>query len=296
MKSRGVVQTDAPFAGHSLGEYGVLSSMAEFMPFESMLDVIFYRGLAMSDAVERDASGQTDFSMMAVSPARVGSFLTEAALRRITETIAQESGKLLEIVNFNIEGEQYVCAGHLHNLAALTSILDDLATSPSAASLFIDAGIDLTSTFTSASADSLLETIQSHIPRTTSPNSSSKKLELKRGKATIPLSGIDVPFHSSHLRDGVPSYRAFLEQHLRPEDVQVDKLVGRWVPNVVGRPFSLDREYVEKVHSITGSSVLKEWLEANKTEEAGPKETQEEVGDGTDKKKVKFEERLEIVE
>ena len=135
MKTKGVVQDSALFAGHSLGEYGVLSAIAEFMPFELMLDVIFYRGLAMSAAIKKNADGRTDFSMMAVSPARVGpckrsslhpprvrscmltlpptTDLTEAALRIITEIIAQKSGKLLEIVNFNIEGEQYVCAGHV---------------------------------------------------------------------------------------------------------------------------------------------------------------------------------------
>lgn len=41
-----------------------------------------------------------------------GSF-DEAALRRLVDIIATESGKLLEIVNFNVEGEQYVCAGHV---------------------------------------------------------------------------------------------------------------------------------------------------------------------------------------
>jgi malonyl CoA-acyl carrier protein transacylase len=37
----------------------------------------------------------------------------ETALRRLVDMIADESKKLLEIVNFNVEGEQYVCAGHV---------------------------------------------------------------------------------------------------------------------------------------------------------------------------------------
>lgn len=37
----------------------------------------------------------------------------EAALRRLVDIIAAESERLLEIVNFNVEGQQYVCAGHV---------------------------------------------------------------------------------------------------------------------------------------------------------------------------------------
>lgn len=37
----------------------------------------------------------------------------EPALRRLVDMIVNESKKLLEVVNFNVEGEQYVCAGHV---------------------------------------------------------------------------------------------------------------------------------------------------------------------------------------
>lgn len=72
LRQRGVVQQDAAFAGHSLGEYGALASFGEFMPFTDLLRVVFYRGLAMQVAIERDDQGRTNFSMAAVNPARVG--------------------------------------------------------------------------------------------------------------------------------------------------------------------------------------------------------------------------------
>lgn len=72
LRQRGVVQGDAAFAGHSLGEYGALASFGEFMPFTDLLRVVFYRGLAMQVAIERDDQGRTNFSMAAVNPARVG--------------------------------------------------------------------------------------------------------------------------------------------------------------------------------------------------------------------------------
>ena len=86
--------------------------------------------------------------------------------------------------------------------------------------------------------------------------------ELSRGVATIPLKGIDVPFHSSQLRGGVDSYRRFLQERVQPRDVQVDKLVGRFIPNVMAKPFALDRTYVEEAARVTGSESLREAVAA----------------------------------
>lgn len=72
VSSKGLVQESAPFAGHSLGEYSALGALAKIMPMESMLSLVFYRGLAMQVAMERDDQGRTDFSMVAVNPSRVG--------------------------------------------------------------------------------------------------------------------------------------------------------------------------------------------------------------------------------
>lgn len=72
MQANGLVQGNASFAGHSLGEYGVLSAMAEFMDFNSLMSVVFYRGLAMQSTMDRDENGRTEFSMVAANPSRVG--------------------------------------------------------------------------------------------------------------------------------------------------------------------------------------------------------------------------------
>ena len=71
LQSKGLVQQEARYAGHSLGEYGALGSMTNFMPIEKLVSVAFYRGLTMSLSVERDQHGRTDYSMMAVNASRV---------------------------------------------------------------------------------------------------------------------------------------------------------------------------------------------------------------------------------
>ena len=199
----------------------------------------------------------------------------ETALRQVTETIMQESHALLEIVNFNIEGQQYVCAGHvrcslstvferaprttskltnhlvgafqLRPLAALTSLLNQLSALPSTSAS------DLC-----ASRSDLHALIASHIAVA---NSFSMPVQLERGVATIPLKGIDVPFHSSHLRSSVPSYRKFLQQHISKDDLQVDRLENKFIPNLVGKPFRLDQDFLKETWQLTGSEILRELIE-----------------------------------
>ncbi|KAJ5813857.1 fatty acid synthase subunit beta [Penicillium pulvis] len=89
----------------------------------------------MQLVIERDDQGRTNFSMVAVNPARVGKFFTERALRNLVEMIATTTNALLEIVNFNVEGEQYVCAGMLGNLHALGAILNYIAKAPNGAAI-----------------------------------------------------------------------------------------------------------------------------------------------------------------
>ena len=111
MRSKGLVQRDSSFAGHSLGEYSALAALAEVMPIESLVSVVFYRGLTMQVAVERDESGRSNYSMCAVNPSRVSKTFNEQALQYVVENIAEETKWLLEIVNYNVANMQYVCAG-----------------------------------------------------------------------------------------------------------------------------------------------------------------------------------------
>lgn len=71
MRTKGLVQNNSSFAGHSLGEYSALAALAEVMPIESLVSVVFYRGLTMQVAVERDEAGRSNYSMCAVNPSRI---------------------------------------------------------------------------------------------------------------------------------------------------------------------------------------------------------------------------------
>jgi malonyl CoA-acyl carrier protein transacylase len=103
IRSKGLVQPDAAFAGHSLGEFSALASVADILPNSSLVDIVFYRGLTMQHAVERDEQGRSNYAMCAVNPSRVGKTFDDAALREIVDTISNVRDCLLEIVNFNVE-------------------------------------------------------------------------------------------------------------------------------------------------------------------------------------------------
>jgi fatty acid synthase subunit beta len=111
MRAKGLVQRDSSFAGHSLGEYSALAALADVMPIESLVSVVFYRGLTMQVAVERDEQGRSNYSMCAVNPSRISKTFNEQALQYVVENISAVTGWLLEIVNYNVANMQYVAAG-----------------------------------------------------------------------------------------------------------------------------------------------------------------------------------------
>ncbi|KAK8033901.1 fatty acid synthase subunit beta [Apiospora marii] len=236
LRERGLVQEGAVFAGHSLGEYGALSSLTDFVSLRDMLSIAIYRGLTMQLAIPRDLEGHTGYSMVAANPSRVGKYFDDKALRHIVRYIHQESGELLEIVNFNVEGDQYVCAGHVRNLHCLGEILDATAAQDKVKPAWVQEFVDAARPGETALGRALAENI-------TRARGLSPGITLQRGRATIPLAGIDVPFHSSRLQPGVPAMRDFLRARVRPEGVRPDRLVGRYIPNVVGRPFSPRRGF-----------------------------------------------------
>lgn len=86
-------------------------------------------------------------------------------------------------------------------------------------------------------------------------------IDLQRGKATVPLSGINVPFHSSYLRTGIDNYKESLRQMIHKEDIFPERLVGRFIPNVMGKTFSVEKSYVEEVARVTGSEPLQRLVE-----------------------------------
>jgi len=254
MRSKGLVQRDSSFAGHSLGEYSALAAMAEVMPIESLVSVVFYRGLTMQVAVERDEAGRSNYSMCAVNPSRIGKTFTEQALQYVVENIAETTTWLLEIVNYNIANMQYVAAGDLRALDCLANVLNYLKVQK----------IDIQSLMQTMS----LEDVKSHLVEiikgcAEQTEAKPKPLDLQRGFATIPLKGIDVPFHSTFLRSGVKPFRSFLLKKINKTSIDPSKLVGKYIPNVTARPFEITKEYFEDVYRLTNSpkigNILANW-------------------------------------
>lgn len=254
MRSKGLVQRDSSFAGHSLGEYSALAALADVMPIESLVSVVFYRGLTMQVAVERDETGRSNYSMCAVNPSRISKTFNEQALQYVVENIAEETGWLLEIVNYNTANLQYVCAGDLRALDTLTGVTNYLKAQK----------IDIQQLMQTLSLEDvkahLVEIIQGCAQQT---EEKPKPLDLQRGFATIPLKGIDVPFHSTFLRSGVKPFRSFLLKKINRTTIDPSKLIGKYIPNVTARPFALTKEYFEDVYRLTNSpkigAILANW-------------------------------------
>ena len=243
LESKGMIQKKASYAGHSLGEYSALGSLARVMAPESLVSLAFYRGLIMQVAMERDQEGRTEFSMLAANPSRVSKYFDQDSLAKIVKLVSNENGTLLEIVNFNVRGRQYVCAGHLKALWTMTQVLNTLARNKDKASVFDD--------------EQLLGLVRKHAEEAFEL---AEPIELEQGIATTPLRGIDIPFHSTSLRNGIPAYRKYLESKILEEDIDLQRLKS-WIPNVTAKPFSTSKEYVEEAAKITRSETLRELLD-----------------------------------
>ena len=271
LQARGVVPTGpgsggggggVRFAGHSLGEYGALAALGGgLMPVEKLAAITFVRGLTMQLAVARDAaSGRSAFSMCAVNPSKVGRGFDEAALERVVAAVAAHSpGWLLEVVNYNVRDMQYICAGHTRALACLTAVLGGFgAAAGDAVAPWRDDDAALEDMVRARVDEALVL---------------AEPWEYERGPATVPLRLIDVPFHSSFLAGGIETYRRFLRSQLRREEVSVEALVGRWIPNVTGRAFGVSRAHVEDMYRVTGSDrlgeILGNWDAPSPTADAG---------------------------
>lgn len=204
LREAGCFQEDAPFCGHSVGEYSAIGAITDALPLWAVVECVYQRGLTMQTYVPRDAQGRSPYRMAVVRPNIVG--LGEKELIGLVARVAHETGLLCEVVNFNIRGRQYSVVGHVPALEALRARLVEREP----------------------------------------PGAKPSYLEVP---------GIDVPFHSRALRDGVPAFREKLEGYI-PRGLDVLPLVGRYVPNLVARPFELTRAYLDDVVRCTGSELL----------------------------------------
>ncbi|KAH6719177.1 fatty acid synthase subunit beta dehydratase [Leptodontidium sp. MPI-SDFR-AT-0119] len=245
LRSKGLIAENALFAGHSLGEYTAVSTIGDVMPFEKLLTVTFFRALLMNSAVTRNAQGRSEFGMMAINPSRISKHFDTSIMQCITNKVAVSTGELLEVVNYNIETQQYVATGSLRALACLSTVTDHLA--KTAYILIQDINI----------LDASLDAMVADAAASVATESSS--IKLKRGVATVPLEGVDVPFHSTFLLPRMPAFRHVLKTYI--PHVDAGRLVGKWVTNVTGKPFDISREAVQDVYEKTQSRVLEDLLD-----------------------------------
>jgi fatty acid synthase subunit beta len=101
LRSKGFVQPDAGFAGHSLGEYSALASVADILPNSSFVDVVV---LSWSDyAASYRARRAKELHHVCCYPSHVSKTFDDAGLREVVDTISNVGDRLLETVNFNVE-------------------------------------------------------------------------------------------------------------------------------------------------------------------------------------------------
>ena len=88
-----------------------------------------------------------------------------------------------------------------------------------------------------------------------------RRREISGGKRSfILVPGIDVPFHSQVLRVGVAEFRRSLERAM-PRGKDPEVIIGRYIPNLVPRPFSLDRDFIQEIRDLVPAEPLDEILE-----------------------------------
>lgn len=254
MRAKGLVAADSTFAGHSLGEYSALTSLGDVMPIESLVDVVFYRGMTMQVAVPRDSLGRSNYGMCAVNPSRISKTFDDRALRFVVDHISKQTKWLLEIVNYNVENTQYVTAGDLRALDTLTNVLNFLKVQK----------IDIDKLLLTMKVEDVAEHLNEIVTEVSAKSlAKPQPIELERGYAVIPLKGISVPFHSSYLRSGVKPFQRFLVKKIPKNAVKPANLINKYIPNLTAKPFQLTKEYFQEVYDLTKSekilSIIENW-------------------------------------
>ncbi|ORX65063.1 hypothetical protein DL89DRAFT_287500 [Linderina pennispora] len=238
---------DAIFAGHSLGEIGSLAAIAGIVSVEDAVDIALYRGLLLHMSVDRDINGCSEYAMVSVSPQRAGKLFGISNLLRLVDLICERKQQLLEVVNYNVRGQQYIVTGHIESLTAMCRIIDRLS-AESITLAEIEEGEEITKT---------INGILNEHPHTR---------VLQTGIATIAIPGIDAPSHSSQLSASINTFRRVLDSRIPHIKRLTSLLCGRYIPNLTGEPFEITKEYFDRVYSITHSPVIEDILQYRETD------------------------------
>ncbi|KIM73196.1 hypothetical protein PILCRDRAFT_15443 [Piloderma croceum F 1598] len=130
------------------------------------------------------------------------------------------TGVLPEIANYDVQGQQYVCADELVALQTLTNVLNYLKVHK----------VDICQ-------------VDGDFRR--GEGMSEGYIKLERQFATIPLPGIDVAFHS-----GKALCRSV---HIHAAELNSDMPVGKHIPNLVTKKFDVSQEYAQLIYDQTSS-------------------------------------------
>ncbi|KAJ2332437.1 hypothetical protein GGI00_002788, partial [Coemansia sp. RSA 2681] len=238
LRARGLYDESAIMMGHSLGEYSALAAYGI-----SSIDVVFVRGMTMQSTVTRDAEYRSDFAMVAANPSHVHKLFDEGALAvtiALIRKLNQDAG-LLEVVNYNVHGFQYVVAGTRAQLALLGRVLDEMS------HLHVNP-------ISGGGGEGGEQCVVAQLIKSLVASGGCGS-EVKHTKSTIPIPGFDVPFHSSYLLAGADFFRTCIKAMVRPTEHDCSLLHGRYIPNLTAAPFEMTPEYFQLLVDQTGSPI-----------------------------------------
>ena len=186
--------------------------------------------------------------MIAANPNRVGAGFKIENLLQIVELVndmvaCKIDGGVIQVVNYNVKGQQYVVAGDRTSLEALRQSLNGIKQG-----MLTPDQLNMGSVV-QAACEATLKTADR-------PGGH----PMTRGVATIPLPGIDVPFHSRFLLGGVEPFRYLLQDACTLEACRAADLEKRYIPNLTGKLFEVTREYTQHTYNLTQSPYLKSLL------------------------------------
>ncbi|KAG8729950.1 3-oxoacyl-[acyl-carrier-protein] synthase, partial [Ceratobasidium sp. 423] len=198
---KGARTRDYAFARHSPGEYSTLASIADVLAISALPDVVFYCGITVQRAVERDEHNHSNYAMCTVNPSRIGKSFSDAALGEVVDSVSHETNLLLEIIKFNVETTIRL-RRRAPCLETLTNVLNHLKIKK----------IDIQQFTIGQVKEMLGEIITSCFEKAREKQKVEDYIKLERGFATIPHPDTDVPLHSRYPWAGAMSFCASLQE------------------------------------------------------------------------------------